>query len=158
MPLGYPIHPTIRKTLDEKRKVLSRTKTPDPYSPRKPETKKEYQKNIIRTPYVFMVSAPTYDEDEVKRGEMPTGTIILGNQEYSSLPHGGRTNFWGQGWSRQYRTISDKNENAPWIDLNGVCFFTGIYKVGSYFNLLIYLSPFFIPRASMKSLYFCTLV
>ena len=83
MPLGYPIEPIIRETLDEKRKVLSRTKTPDPYSPRKPETKKEYQKNIIKTTYMFMVSAPIFEEDEVKRGKMPSGTIILGNQEYS---------------------------------------------------------------------------
>ena len=83
MGIGYPIEKIIRETLDEKRKVLSRTKTPDPYSPRKPETKKEYQKNIIKTTYMFMVSAPIFEEDEVKRGKMPSGTIILGNQEYS---------------------------------------------------------------------------
>jgi hypothetical protein len=83
MPLGYPIEPIIRKTLDKKRKVLSRTKTSDPFSPRDKTSKEEYQKNIIKTTYIFMVSAPIFEEDEIKRGEMPSGTIMLGNQEYS---------------------------------------------------------------------------
>jgi hypothetical protein len=81
--LGYPIDPIIRDTLDKKRKVLSRTKNPDPFSPRDKESKIEYQKNVIRTPYIFMVSAPVFEADEVKRGKMPTGAIILGSQEYS---------------------------------------------------------------------------
>ena len=75
MPLGYPIEPIIRKTLDKKRKVLSRTKTSDPFSPRDKTSKEEYQKNIIKTTYIFMVSAPIFEEDEIKRGEMPSGTI-----------------------------------------------------------------------------------
>ena len=83
MPLGYPVESIIRKTLDEKRKVLSRTKTPDPYSPRKPETKKEYQKNVIKSTYIFMVSSPIFQKEEVKKSQMLSGTIILGNQEYN---------------------------------------------------------------------------
>ena len=83
MPLGYPIEPIIKKTLDKKRKVLSRTKTSDPFSPRDKTSKEEYQENVIKSTYIFMVSAPVFEQGEVARGKMPSGTIILGNQEYN---------------------------------------------------------------------------
>ena len=41
MPLGNPINPIIRRALEDKRKVLGREKTPDPYSSRESEAKKE---------------------------------------------------------------------------------------------------------------------
>ena len=74
--LGYPIEPIIRDTLEEKRKILGRT-IPDPYSPRGNITKRAHQQNIVKTPYIFMISAPVFESDV-------QNTIILGNQEYST--------------------------------------------------------------------------
>ena len=83
MPLGNPINPIVRKALDERRKVLNREANPNPYTSRGEESKKSFQRNIQKTTYIYMISAPVFEEDLAKRADYPTGTIILGNQEYS---------------------------------------------------------------------------
>ena len=107
--LGYPIDPLVRETLDKRRKVLSRTKTPNPFSPVATDKNsiEDYQKNISKTTYMFMVSDPVFEVDEVKRGELPTGTIILGNQEYSNLPNTSRLNY-----GKYLYTARNRNTNA----------------------------------------------
>ena len=83
MPLGNPINPIIRRALEDKRKVLGREKTPDPYSSRESKAKKDKQKHILKSTYIYMMSTSTFEQDEVERAKLPSGTIVLGNQEYS---------------------------------------------------------------------------
>ena len=109
--LGYPIDPLVRETLDKRRKVLSRTKTPNPFSPVATDKNsiEDYQKNISKTTYMFMVSDPVFEVDEVKRGELPTGTIILGNQEYSNLPNTSRLNYGKYLYTARNRNTNTSN-------------------------------------------------
>ena len=86
--LGYPIRKEIRDKLDSLRSDLSRMTRDSKkiYSPREKSKKDKYQESVIQTPYVFMASAPIFEEDKEKRLDpdvTPQGTIILGNQEYS---------------------------------------------------------------------------
>ena len=86
--LGYPIRKEIRDKLDSLRSDLSRMTRDSKkiYSPREKSKKDKYQESVIQTPYIFMASAPIFEEDEEKRLDpdvTPQGTIILGNQEYS---------------------------------------------------------------------------
>ena len=86
--LGYPIRKEIRDKLDSLRSDFSRIteNSKKIYSPREKSKKDKYQESVIQTPYIFMASAPIFEEDEEKRLDpdvTPQGTIILGNQEYS---------------------------------------------------------------------------
>ena len=88
--LGYPIRKEIRDKLDSLRGDLSRTtdNSKKIYSPREKSQKDKYQESVIQTPYIFMASAPIFEEDEEKRLDpnvTPQGTIILGNQSQNRV-------------------------------------------------------------------------
>ena len=83
--LGYPIHPEVQKTLNERRKVLKRTKNPYASTGGK-NPSKEIQKNIIKTPYISMFSSPKLvsPTGNLDNENFPSNEdIILSNQEYS---------------------------------------------------------------------------
>ena len=50
------IKKVIQNKLNSKRKVLSRQGSSAIYSPSDKDTKKQYQQNIVKTPYIIMVS------------------------------------------------------------------------------------------------------
>ena len=83
--LGYPIHPLIQKTLNERKQVLKRNKNPYKLTKGK-NPSKEIQKNIVRTPYISMLSSPKLisPTGDLDNSNFPTSDdIILSNQEYS---------------------------------------------------------------------------
>jgi len=83
--LGYPIHPKVQKTLNERREVLKRTKNPYASTGGK-NPSKEIQKNIIKTPYISMFSSPKLvsPTGNLDNENFPSNEdIILSNQEYS---------------------------------------------------------------------------
>jgi len=91
--LGYPIHPEIQKTLNERKQVLKRNKNPyDTTGGKNPS--KEIQKNIVRTPYISMLSSPKLvsPTGNLDNENFPTNEdIILSNQEYNRAQ--GEVNF-----------------------------------------------------------------
>ena len=90
--LGYPIHPEIQKTLNERKQVLKRNK--NPYKPTKGKNpSKEIQKNIVRTPYISMLSSPKLvsPTGNLDNENFPSSEdIILSNQIQSAQ---GEVNF-----------------------------------------------------------------
>ena len=90
------INPLIQVKLKEKSKILSREGSSDVYSPSSQESKKQYQQNIVKTPYIIMVSTAEIQvkETKVENNEVvetgalvdkdyPYGFYMLSNQEYS---------------------------------------------------------------------------
>jgi hypothetical protein len=91
--LGYPIHPEIQKTLNERKQVLKRNKNPYKLTKGK-NPSKEIQKNIVRTPYISMLSSPKLvsPTGNLDNENFPSNEdIILSNQEYSRAQ--GEVNF-----------------------------------------------------------------
>ena len=80
-----PIRKVIRDKLNLKQKILSRELGGSIYSPSSPETKKQYQQNVSRTPYILMSSTKQIQvESETSAdNDFPTGFYMLSNQEYS---------------------------------------------------------------------------
>ena len=95
------INPIIQDKLDEKRKILSRQGSSNIYSPSSEKSKKQYQQNIVKTPYIIMVSTeaiqpkksvidPKDSSKEIKSTELKNdfnitqGFYMLSNQEYSN--------------------------------------------------------------------------
>ena len=95
------INPIIQDKLNEKRKILSRQGSSDIFSPSDKNTKKQYQQNIVKTPYIIMVSSeaiqskksvidPNDSSKEIKSTELKNdfnitqGFYMLSNQEYSN--------------------------------------------------------------------------
>ena len=90
------INPVIQEKLNEKRKILSRQGSSDIFSPSDKNSRKQHQQNIIKTPYIIMVSSEEIQEKQVyyKDGkpvetnklvdeDFPKGFYMLSNQEYS---------------------------------------------------------------------------
>lgn len=76
------INKVIQNKLNSKRKILSRQSSSDIYSPSDENTKKQYQQNVVRTPYIIMVSTDKLqDEESDKIGD--NDFFMLSNQEYS---------------------------------------------------------------------------
>ena len=50
------INPLIQVKLKEKSKILSRQNSSAIYSPSDENSRKKYQQNIVKTPYIIMVS------------------------------------------------------------------------------------------------------
>ena len=91
--LGYPIHPLIQKTLNERKQVLKRNKNPYESTGGK-NPSKEIQKNIVRTPYISMLSSPKLvsPTGNLDNENFPSSEdIILSNQEYNRAQ--GEVNF-----------------------------------------------------------------
>ena len=91
--LGYPIHPLIQKTLNERKQVLKRNENPYKLTKGK-NPSKEIQKNIIRTPYISMLSSPKLvsPTGNLDNENFPSSEdIILSNQEYNRAQ--GEVNF-----------------------------------------------------------------
>ncbi len=91
--LGYPIHPEIQKTLNERKQVLKRNKNPYESTGGK-NPSKEIQKNIVRTPYISMLSSPKLvsPTGNLDNENFPSSEdIILSNQEYNRAQ--GEVNF-----------------------------------------------------------------
>ena len=63
--LGYPIRKEIREKLQSLKSILSRTSETSKkvYSPRDKESKKSYQENISKTPYIIMASHQQFEAD-----------------------------------------------------------------------------------------------
>ena len=53
------INKVIQNKLNSKRKILSRQGSSAIYSPSDENSKRQHQKNIIKTPYIIMVSTDT---------------------------------------------------------------------------------------------------
>tara|TARA_A100001201_G_scaffold105403_1_gene90238 strand:+ start:98 stop:3211 length:3114 start_codon:yes stop_codon:yes gene_type:complete len=86
------INKNVVETLNKKRKILNRQGSSDVYSPSNKTTKKQYQQNVVKTPYIVMVSSPEHQINFTagdKRGEKLKSDspieepYILSNQEYS---------------------------------------------------------------------------
>ena len=99
MAIGYPISAEIQETLNKRSGSLGRPK--NPYEPSGNENpRKDIQRNIVRTPYISMLSSPKlldstgrpdqYDFTTTD-GKLDNLDIILSNQEYSS--EGDEANF-----------------------------------------------------------------
>ena len=99
MAIGYPISAEIQETLNKRSGSLGRPK--NPYEPSGNENpRKDIQRNIVRTPYISMLSSPKlldstgrpdqYDFTTVD-GKLDNLDVILSNQEYSS--EGEEANF-----------------------------------------------------------------
>tara|TARA_Y100000114_G_scaffold8069_1_gene6398 strand:+ start:60 stop:3038 length:2979 start_codon:yes stop_codon:yes gene_type:complete len=99
------INPIIQEKLNEKRKILSRQGSSAIYSPSSEESRKKYQQNIVKTPYIIMASSEEIQTKQVyyKDGEpvetdklvdenFPKGFYMLSNQEYSSNLENGINN------------------------------------------------------------------
>ena len=56
MSSASPIKPVIQDKLNEKRKILSRQISSAIYSHSEENSRKKYQQNIVKTPYIIMVS------------------------------------------------------------------------------------------------------
>ena len=80
-----PIRKVIRNKLNLKQKILSRELGGSIYSPSNPETKKQYQQNVSKTPYILMSSTKQIQvvEETSPDKDFPTGFYMLSNQEYS---------------------------------------------------------------------------
>jgi len=81
------ISETIQKKLNRKRKILSRQGSSDIFSPSDENSKKEYQQNIVKTPYIIMASSQQIQKKEedgdLTDTDFPKGFYMLSNQEYS---------------------------------------------------------------------------
>ena len=99
MPQVEPIRKVIQDKLNSKRKILGRQGSSNVYSPSDKDSRKQYQQNIVKTPYIVMVSTQeiqtqeTYYDSETKKNiktgdfvdkKYPKGFYMLSNQEYSS--------------------------------------------------------------------------
>jgi len=99
MPQVEPIRKVIQDKLNSKRKILGRQDSSNVYSPSDKDSRKQYQQNIVKTPYIVMVSTQeiqtqeTYYDSETKKNiktgdfvdkKYPKGFYMLSNQEYSS--------------------------------------------------------------------------
>ena len=72
----------IQDKLNEKRKILSRQGSSAIYSPSDQNSKRQHQKNIIKTPYIIMVSTDKLQDSE--SNEIGNDDFfMLSNQEYS---------------------------------------------------------------------------
>ena len=58
------INPVIQEKLNEKRKILSRQGSSDIFSPSDKNSRKQHQQNIIKTPYIIMVSSEEIQEKQ----------------------------------------------------------------------------------------------
>ena len=99
MAIGYPISAEIQETLNKRSGSLGRLK--NPYEPSGNENpRKDIQRNIVRTPYISMLSSPKlldstgrpdqYDFTTTD-GKLDNLDVILSNQEYRS--EGDEANF-----------------------------------------------------------------
>ena len=76
------ISDVIQNKLNEKRKILSRQGSSAIYSPSDQNSKRQHQKNIIKTPYIIMVSTDKLQDSESNKiGN--DDFFMLSNQEYS---------------------------------------------------------------------------
>ena len=76
------INKVIQNKLNSKRKILSRQGSSDIYSPSDENSRKQHQQNIIKTPYIIMVSTDKLqDKEDNKIGD--NDFFMLSNQEYS---------------------------------------------------------------------------
>ena len=82
MPSYSKIKKVIQNKLNSKRKVLSRQGSSDIFSPSDKDSRKQHQQNVIKTPYIIMVSTDKLqDKESNKIGN--DDFFILSNQEYS---------------------------------------------------------------------------
>jgi len=82
MPSYSKIKKVIQNKLNSKRKVLSRQGSSDIFSPSDKDSRKQYQQNVIKTPYILMVSTDKLqDKESNKIGN--DDFFMLSNQEYS---------------------------------------------------------------------------
>jgi len=82
--LGVPIHSKVQKTLNERKQVLKRNKNPYAQTEGK-NPSKEIQKNLVKTPYINMLSSPKLvsPTNTLLNNDFPDGEdIIISNQEY----------------------------------------------------------------------------
>ena len=76
------ISDAIQDKLNQKRKILSRQGSSAIYSPSDQNSKRQHQKNIIKTPYIIMVSTDKLQDSE--SNEIGNDDFfMLSNQEYS---------------------------------------------------------------------------
>ena len=76
------ISDAIQDKLNQKRKILSRQGSSAIYSPSDENSKRQHQKNIIKTPYIIMVSTDKLQDSE--SNEIGNDDFfMLSNQEYS---------------------------------------------------------------------------
>ena len=140
--LGYPIRKEIRDKLDSLRSDLSRMTRDSKkiYSPREKSQKDKYQESVIQTPYIFMASAPIFEEDEEKRLDpevTPRGTIILGNQEgYGNTPFKFGLDLYNARGFQTYRPNAGvKSLTSEYLSSNNVQFVRHITVNWTCFSL-----------------------
>lgn len=120
------INKNVVETLNKKRKILNRQGSSDIFSPSDKDSRKQYQQNVVKTPYIVMVSSPEHQINfsAKKRGEKLKSDspieepYILSNQEYSknnknNLNINVGTNLYNA------RSLSDKTE-VPYRPAPGV--------------------------------------
>ena len=108
------INPVIQFKLNEKRRILNRQGSSAIYSPSDKDSRKQHQKNIIKTPYIIMVSTDKIqDEESDKIGN--DDFFMLSNQEYSK--NNSKINIGTNLYNA--RSISDKTE-VPYRPAPGI--------------------------------------
>jgi len=159
MAIGYPIHAEIQKTLNKRKGVLKRTKNPYASTGGK-NPRKEIQKNIVKTPYISMLSSPKLLDSAGRPdqfdfttadGKLDNLDIILSNQEYSG--QGDEVNFspinYGhelytdiQKQGNKYKFEKDKNYSSAFKPKPGVVSLTSEYQSTSnvYFTRTVSVS------------------
>ena len=76
------INPVIQFKLNEKRRILNRQGSSAIYSPSDKDSRKQHQQNVIKTPYILMVSTDKLQDNESNKiGN--DDFFMLSNQEYS---------------------------------------------------------------------------
>jgi len=108
------INKVIQNKLNSKRKILSRQGSSDIFSPSDKDSRKQHQQNVIKTPYIIMVSTDKLQDKE--SNEIGSDDFfMLSNQEYSknnkNINVG--TNLYNA------RSLSDKTE-VPYRPAPGI--------------------------------------
>ena len=70
------INKVIQNKLNSKRKILSRQGSSDIFSPSYKDSRKQHQQNVIKTPYILMVSTDKLQDNESNK---------IGNDDFFML-------------------------------------------------------------------------
>ena len=122
MPSSSPIDPRIQETLNEKRQVYSRKGKDNPYTSRSKNAKKKYLKTIQKTPYLYMLSMKSIQEDRSDKAQILKNMKANKNttSEYTQTDMGySETSYSGSlidtGDERKYYTKSYSTDNKDYL-------------------------------------------
>jgi len=113
----------IQKTLNEKRKVYSRKGEDNPYTSRSKDAKKKYLKTIQKTPYLYMLSDKSIQEnrtdmdaikDNMEKNENTTSLYTQTDMGYNETSYSG--SLIDTGDEKKYYTKSYSTNNKNYLN------------------------------------------